>query len=262
MRWLLACICCVCLLTAARAEPKKKLLLVGQSPDGVHPAATHEYLPGVLILEKLLKDVPGLEITVVKADGPWKDGPELIERADGVVLFVAEGAKWIQADPKRHEALAKVAKRGGGLAGLHWAIGTGDAAPIPAFLKLFGGCHGGPDRKYKVVEAQAEPADHPIATGIKPFAIKDEFYYKLKMAEGVKPVLRVPIDGEKETVAFAFERPDGGRSFGYSALHFHDTWKHPEVRRLVAQSVLWSLKLPIPKDGLPVDVKEEDLKLK
>ena len=38
------------------------------------------------------------------------------------------------------------------------------------------------------------------------------------------------------------------RSFGFSGLHFHDNWRLPEYRRLVAQGVLWSLKLPIPAD--------------
>jgi type 1 glutamine amidotransferase len=266
-RVFLGLLCLLALTAPVHAEAKKKLLLIGQSPDGVHPAATHEYLPGVRILEKCLKDVPQLEITVVKADDPWKEGPELIERSDGVMLFVAEGAKWIQADPKRHEALAKVAARGGGLSGLHWAVGTRDPKPIADFVKLFGGCHGGPDRKYQVVEAQAEIADpkHAIAAGIKDFKIKEEFYYRLKFAQpadSVKPVLRVPIDGAKETVSWAWERPDGGRSFGYTGLHFHDNWKLTEVRRLVAQGVLWSMKLPIPKEGLAVQVTDEDLKLK
>jgi hypothetical protein len=74
----------------------------------------------------------------------------------------------------------------------------------------------------------------------------------------VKPLLRVPIDGKDQTVAWAWERPDGGRSFGFSGLHFHDNWKLPEYRRLVAQGVLWTLKLPVPKDGLAVDVRGDD----
>jgi type 1 glutamine amidotransferase len=249
---------------STHAEAIKRLLLIGQSPDGVHPATTHEYLPGVRVLENCLKDVPGLEITVVKADGLWKEGPELIERADGVVLFVAEGAKWLEADPKRYEAMSKMADRGGGLVALHWAIGSREAQPIAGFVKLFGGCHGGPDRKYKVVETEAEIADPklPIVTGVKNFKTKDEFYYRLKFAQpadNIKPVVRVSIDGAKEIVAWAWERPDGGRSFGYSGLHFHDNWKLPEVRRMVAQGVLWTVKLPIPKDGLPVQMKDEDV---
>ncbi len=261
-QWLLPFVLMPFLAVPALAEPKKKVLLVGQGPDGVHPAGTHEYAEAMTVLQKLLKGVPELEITTEKADGVWKNGPELIERADVVVLYVSEGAKWFQADPARHKALASLAKRGGGLVVLHWGMGTRDAEPIADFVKLFGGCHGGPDRKYIVVETQLEVADnkHPIATGIKDFRVKDEFYYRLKFAQpqdAVKPVLRVTINGEKETVAWAWERPDGGRSFGFSGLHFHENWRLAEYRRLIGQAILWAAKLPIPKEGLAVEEKQD-----
>jgi type 1 glutamine amidotransferase len=251
---------------AADREAPKKLLLVGQGPDG-HPPQTHEYMAGLKVLAKCLKRVPGVEVTVVRADGAWKEGPELLARADGVVLYLAEGAKWAGADPKRKAALEQVAARKGGLVVLHWAMGAREAGPVAEFVRLFGGCHGGPDRKYKVLETEAKVADatHPVSTGVKDFRVRDEFYYRLKFvkpAGAAKPLLRVTIDGQPETVAWAWERPDGGRSFGFSGLHFHDNWKLEPYRRLVAQGVLWSLGLPVPKEGLPVDVGEEDLKLR
>jgi type 1 glutamine amidotransferase len=259
------------LLALAMAAPAfgaapKKLLLVGQGPDG-HPPQTHEYMAGVRIVEKLLKPVKDVECTVVKADGAWKEGPELIERADAVVLFVSEGAKWLQLEPTRIEALQKLAKRGGGIVVLHWAMGCKDAKYIEPFVALAGGCHGGPDRKRGVFDTDVELADakHPVLSGIQPFTIKEEFYYALKLAkpaERIKPLLRATIDGKQEMVCWAFERPDDGRSFGFSGLHFHDHWRRPDYRRLVAQGVLWTLKLDIPEKGLPVEVAEEDLKLK
>ena len=260
-------LCCWFSGGPARADgaPSMKLLLVGSGPDG-HPPQSHEYMAGLKILAKCLRIAPGLEITTVRADEPWKDGPELLARADGVVLFLSEGARWINHDPKRREALEQMAARGGGIVVLHWAMGTRDAKNIDACLKLLGGCHGGPDRKYKELETDAAIADrkHPITTGIKDFRVKDEFYYRLKFVKaerGVHPLLRVTIDGQPETVAWSWERPDGGRSFGFSGLHFHDNWRLPAYRRLVAQGVLWTLKKPIPKDGLAVEVAEEDLKL-
>src|SRR5262249_44662812 len=153
-------------------------------------------------------------VTITRADEPWADGDKLLRQADGVVIFLAEGARWAQMDPRRQEALAKLAARGGGIVGLHWGIGTKDAKPIERVLKVLGGCHGGPDRKYQVVEVETQVADprHPIAAGIDPFKVRDEFYYRLKFvkSEGtVRPVLRVPIDGRPETVAWSWERPDG-----------------------------------------------------
>jgi hypothetical protein len=244
------------------AEAPKRLLLIGQGPDG-HPATTHEYMAGLKVLAKCLKPVKDIELTTVRADDPWKEGPELIGRSDGVVIFLAEGARWLSADPKRQEALEKLAARGAAVVVLHWGMGTKDAKNIDAALKLFGGCHGGPDRKYAVVEVEARPADdkHPVLTGVGKFRVKDEFYYELKFVKpegSAKPLLRVPIDGKEQTVAWAWERPDGGRSFGFSGLHFHDNWKLTEYRRLVAQGVLWALKLPVPKDGLAVEVGEGD----
>lgn len=267
MRSLLILVTVLGLYPAADAAAPKKLLLVGCPPDG-HPPMTHEYMAGLGILRKCLADVPGLDIIVVNAVGPWREGPELIDRADGVVLFVSEGARWLHDDPKRLDALKAVAKRKGGLAVLHWGMGTKDAKNIDGFLALFGACHGGPDRKYAVVEAEIALADkgHPVGRGIpEKFRVKEEFYYRLKVvkpADSVKPVLRAAIDGKDEMVAWAWQRPDGGRSFGFSGLHFHDNWRREEYRRLVAQGVLWSLYLPVPEKGLAVKVTDDDLKVK
>jgi type 1 glutamine amidotransferase len=234
-------------IAAPLAAGEKNHLLVGQSPDG-HPPGTHEYMAGVEQVARLLAPAKGLKTRVVKADEPWPEGPELLRGADGVVIFLSEGARWATADPRRYEALAQLAARGGGLAAIHWALGTRAAEPIEAYLKLFGGCHGGPDRKYKVVEAVVRPAEpaHPIAAGIAPFTVREEFYYRLKFvraAPPIVPVLQVAIDGRQETVAWAWQRGDGGRSFGFSGLHFHDNWQRPEYPKLVKQAILWTLKL-------------------
>ncbi len=246
------------------AGPPKTLLLVGQGPDG-HPPTTHEYVAGLKILKRCLEPVSDLKITMVRADEPWKEGPKLLEGADGVVLYLSEGAKWMQTDPKRLESLQKLARRGGAIVGLHWAMGTKDAKYVDGCLNLLGGCHGGPDRKYAVLETGVEPnAMHPIASGIAAFRIKDEFYYRLKFTQAGKitPVMQARIDGNEETVAWAWERPDGGRSFGFSGLHFHANWRTPEYRRLVCQGVLWTMKMPIPKSGLAVEVPDAEFKLK
>jgi hypothetical protein len=249
----------------ADEPPPKRLLLLGQGPDG-HPGATHEYLAGQKILAQCLEQSPGLTVEVVRADEPWTEGPELLAKADGAVLFLTEGAKWVQNDPRRLDAFARLAARGGALAGLHWGIGTKDEAPIENYLKLLGGCHGGLDRRFVVVDETLTPAEpkHPITTGLEPLRVHDEFYFRLKLASGkhpVQPLVTVPIEGRDETVAWAWDRPDGGRSFGFSGLHFHENWRHMFYRRLVVQGVLWSLHLPIPAEGAKVDINERDLEL-
>ncbi|HEV3204599.1 MAG TPA: ThuA domain-containing protein, partial [Gemmataceae bacterium] len=200
-------------------------------------------------------------------DEPWKDGAKIVDKADGLVLFLAEGAKWSQQDAKRAEALAKLAARGGGIVALHWAIGTKDPQPVQPFLQLLGGCHGGPDRKYKVLETVVQVADrkHPVTTEIEHFKVRDEFYYQLKFIKpegSIKPLLKVTIEDRPQTVAWSWERPDGGRSFGFSGLHYHENWGLPEYRRLVAQGVLWTMKIQVPDKGLNVILPKEDLPIK
>jgi type 1 glutamine amidotransferase len=248
------------------AAPRpKRLLLLGQGPDG-HAPRTHEFLAGLNLLKKCLDRVDGVESTVLNAGEPWPDGPERLDKTDGVVIFLAEGAKWIHQDQARLAALKRLAARQGGFTGLHWGIGARNEKHVADYLALLGGCHGGPDRKYKVVEVRTEIAapKHPILSAVESVAIEDEFYYRLKFAKPpteVIPLLRVPIDGESHPVAWAWERPGGGRSFGFSGLHFHRNWQHDPYRRLVAQGIVWTLNLPIPTAGLNVEIEPEDLRL-
>ena len=248
-RIFLAFACAGLLGSPALAGPKK-LLLLYQGPDG-HPKETHEYELGLKLLHKLLDKTPGLDVTLARADEPWREGPELLAKADGAVLFLSEGARWLSNDPQRLAAFRELAKRGGGLVALHWAMGTKDAKNIDAFVGLFGACHGGPDRKYKVLSAPAHVVDrfHPVARGLNHFKARDEFYYNLKhraTSAELLPILQVEIDGKLEMVSWAWQRPDGGRAFGFSGLHFHENWQVPEYRRLVTQRVLWTMRHPVP----------------
>lgn len=254
LRYQLLILFLLLLAQPASAQARKRLMLLAQGPDG-HPPKTHEYLQGQRILKEMLDGFRELEVSLVHADEPWREGPDLLAKVDGAVLFLSEGARWLHQDPKRLTAFQALAQRKGGLAVLHWAMGTKEAKNIDSFVALFGACHGGPDRKYKVLAAKAtlpEP-DHPVVRGLKAFPVRDEFYYDLKRVKpstGVVPVIKVEIDGAQEMVAWAFHRPDGGRSFGFSGLHFHENWGMPEYRRLVLQGVLWTMGVETAKSGV------------
>jgi hypothetical protein len=247
--------------SAACADAPKEVLLLGAKRD--HPKGRHQYMAGLRVLAKCLEGVPGVKTQVIAADEPWPQGPELLKKADGVVLYLGEGAKWIQASPQRLSAIQDLARRRGGIVALHWAAGAQDAKYIEPFRGLVGGCHGGPDRRYVVMEGDLRVADrgHPITQGVTDLRVKDEFYFRLKFAKQGKlqPILQVPIEGNLETVAWAYERPDGGRSFGFSGADPHENWRQVAYRRLAAQAVLWTLKLPVPPGGLAVRVSADDL---
>ena len=150
--------------------------------------------------------------------------------------------------------------RGGGLVVLHWAMGTREAQPIDDFLQLFGGCHGGPDRKYQVRGNRGQGRRRRSIPSPPASRLQDQgrvlLPAQVRQAGRQRPAgaagqHRWP-DGNR---GLAWERPDGGRSFGFCGLHFHDNWGRAEYRRLVAQGVLWTMKLEIPKEGLAVEVK-------
>ncbi len=248
---------------AHSAEPAvKRVLLVGQGPDG-HPPGTHAFMPGLEVLLRCLERQPGLAVRLVNGDEPWSDGPELLAQCDAVVFYLSQGAQWFRAAPARLAALRELAERKGGLVAIHWAVGAKDAEHIDDCLRLLGGCHGGPDRKYTktTTELRMAEAALPITRGIRDFTVYDEFYYQLKFVSpsgSVQPVLQATLDGNAETVCWAWSRPDGGRSFGFSGAHFHGNWQLREYRRLIVQAVLWSLDAPIPSDGVDVELRPGD----
>ena len=252
-------------MTALGAD-KKKLLIIGQGSDG-HPPGTHEFMAGARIVQALLAGRDDLDLAVAKADEPWADGPAMLDAADGAVLLVTQGAQFMQKTPERFAAFQRLAKRKGALVALHWSVGAKDAQYIDGQLKLLGRTRRGPQRKYQILETGLTriAPKHSVLAGIPDFRIKDEFNYRLelqpKSAPGFHPLLSAKIDGSDETVAWAWERPDGGRSFGYVGFHFHSTWERPEYRRLVANAILWTLGREVPAAGAPVEVPAETLKL-
>src|SRR3989454_5782212 len=100
-------------VSAADSKPKR-LLIVGQGPDG-HPPTTHEFMAGARVTAELLKPYKDLQAKVVNADEPWTDGPKLVDQADGIVMCVTQGAQWMQTDAQRHAALKRLAARGGAI---------------------------------------------------------------------------------------------------------------------------------------------------
>src|SRR5947208_14180905 len=56
--------------------------------------------------------------------------------------------------------------------------------------------------------------------------------------------------GKKQVMAWAYERPDGGRGFGFTGLHKHSNLGDDNMRTLLLNAVAWVAKLPVPADGI------------
>lgn len=244
------------------AADSKKLLIVGQGPDG-HPPTTHEFMAGANVLAELLKPFPGIKTTVVDASEPWAGGDKLIDDADGLAMFISEGSRWMQTDAARYAAIKRLAARGGAIIAIHWSVGAKDAQYIQGQLDLLGATRGGEQRKCQKLEVELKKPDpaHPILRGIPDMKVYDEFYYALDQKPGIHPLITANIDGKDETAVWSWDRPDSGRSFGFVMLHYHSNWQRADYRRMVVQGVLWSLKQDIPNEGVNVDVDSKKLEL-
>jgi hypothetical protein len=65
--------------------------------------------------------------------------------------------------------------------------------------------------------------------------------------------------GDTQHVGWAFERPNGGRGFGFTGGHFHKNWGLENQRRVVLNAILWTAQLEVPANGVQSSVTEEQL---
>ena len=56
--------------------------------------------------------------------------------------------------------------------------------------------------------------------------------------------------GEVQHMAWATEREDGGRGFGFTGAHFHWNWADPNFRKLVLNAIAWCAKAEVPVEGV------------
>ena len=62
--------------------------------------------------------------------------------------------------------------------------------------------------------------------------------------------------GLPQHVAWAFDRPDGGRGFGFTGLHNHLNWRNPNFRKVSLNAVLWLAKAEVPAGGVNCSVDD------
>jgi hypothetical protein len=65
--------------------------------------------------------------------------------------------------------------------------------------------------------------------------------------------------GSREALAWAYERPDGGRGFGCTGAHFHRNWGDDNFRRLMLNALAWTAGLDVPADGVASTLTADEL---
>jgi type 1 glutamine amidotransferase len=254
------------------ADGRKKIVMVAGRPS--HGAGAHEFNAGTRLLEKCLDGTPG--VVAASYYNGWPADPTAFDNADTILLYMDGGSGHPVIQRNRLAEINELMKRGVGLCCAHYAVEVPKEKGGPDLTEWIGGYY---ETGYSInphwdAKFAALP-EHPVTRGVEPFTINDEWYYNIRFPESgerVKPLLvATPPDatrrteaakshpGREEIVAWAVERPDGGRGFGFTGGHNHVNWGNDQFRKLILNALLWTAKADVPPDGVKSSVTAEEL---
>lgn len=280
-------------LTVQGAD-KHVLLIAGKKSHG---PGDHEFRAGCLLLQKCLAGVPGLKVDVQTNDWPTSDAA--FDGVDAVIIYSDGGASHPTAKEGRMKLIDNLVSKGVGVGCMHFAVEVPKGTLGEAMWRWIGGYyedHYSVNPMW-VPNCKSFP-NHPISRGVKPFALLDEWYFNMRWAEGgpsdasldgahrgkpigVTSILTdrpsdkvrkgpyvypagpydhiVAASGREETMMWAFERPNGGRGFGFTGGHKHVNWSNDNYRKVVLNAILWAAHMEVPERGVESVVKPEEL---
>jgi type 1 glutamine amidotransferase len=268
----------------------KKVLLVAGRPS--HPPGMHEFRAGMLLFEKCLAEVPGVQVRVASNGWPTRvvgdlvvDDPAPFEGVDAVVIYADGGGGHPAIQGQRTRWFDALAKKGVGLGFVHFGVEVPKGDPGAAMHRWVGGYY---EHLFSVNPMWkpefATLPEHPVTRGVKPFATHDEWYFNMRWVpgeKGVTPILvATPSDkvrngpyvypqgpyehiqaakGRAETMMWVHERENGGRGFGFTGGHTHKNWTDPNQRRVLLNAVVWIAGMDVPANGIQSSPTDADL---
>ena len=278
-------------LASVQAEEKKNVLMIAGRPS--HGPGEHEHNAGIQLLAAGLQQGAADRVTVtVSLGGKWPSDDD-VAKADTIVIY-SDGGGGHPALPHLDQ-LAKKMAAGCGFVCLHYAVEpayekagwlSADGQPVsvaPPGRSSTG--KGAKEFKDWLADFKSLP-NHPVSRGVKPFATVDEWYFNMRFRdglEGVTPILaalapentmkrgmgthngnpdvqKLVLEEKKpQVVAWAVERKDGGRGFGFTGGHFHKGWANDNQRTLVLNAIAWTAKAEVPTAGIATKFTDEQL---
>jgi len=255
----------------AKAGQKKIVFIAGHPSHGF---GQHEHRAGCLLLANdLNENVPQVHAVVV--DNGFPKNPHILDDADCVVVFADGGAGHpLMAHLEEFDALMK---KGVGLVCIHYATEVPAGKGGERMEEWTGGYF---EPSWSVnphwTAHYKQLPKHEVTQGVKPFTTNDEWYYHMRFLGGTNDVTPILTDlppkssldradgpyggnkyvraaianGEPQTMAWARQRPDGGRGFGVTGAHFHWNWGNDNFRKLVLNAIVWAAHVPVPENGV------------
>jgi len=279
--------------TARGADSPKRLILVAGKPS--HPPRMHEFNAGVQLLARCLNDVPQVKTEVVL--NGWPEHESIFEDANAIVFYMDGGAghELVKENGRRLKLAENWVKRGVGIGCMHYGVEVVSDQAGAQFKRWIGGHYEHMFSCNPIWEPRfTDFPEHPITRGVKPFEIKDEWYFNMRFVDDLpgnksatagdlkfQPILvAAPSDavrngpyvypagpyphiqearGRPEAMMWAVERPDGGRGFGFTGGHFHDNWGNDQFRKAILNAFLWIAGAKVPANGVESKVSPDDL---
>jgi hypothetical protein len=281
------------LVSSVDAQDAKHVLVIAGKPS--HPPRMHEFNAGVQLLAKSVQDRKDLKLDY--ALNGWPKDEAILDQVDAIVFYMDGGAghEVVQENGRRMQLVQKLADKGVGLGFMHYAVEIVPDQAGKEFKRWIGGHYEHMFSCNPIWEPSfAQFVQHPITRGVKPFAIKDEWYFNMRFVSDIPgnettktdalaftPILVAsPSDdvrdgpyvypagpythiesnqGRAEAMMWAVERANGGRGFGFTGGHFHDNWGNDSFRKVVLNAMLWIAKGEVPADGIESVVTPEQL---
>jgi putative membrane-bound dehydrogenase-like protein len=269
---------------AKTPDGKPLIVLIAGKPS--HGPGEHEHNAGVQLLAKCLGQGASNVSVKVHLNAEWPDDTELAQ-ADTVAIYSDGGGGHPMLKQDHLASLRKEMDRGCGFVCLHYAVEFPSDKGGPEALDWMGGFF---EANWSVnphwTATYNSYPKHPVANGVKPFTSNDEWYFHMRFRSDEKgtlthilqdippestmsrkdgphegnPTVRAEVAAKKpQTMAWAFERPNGGRGFGFTGGHFHKGWANDDQRKLVLNALLWTAKVEVPAKGVESAVTAEDL---
>lgn len=265
---------------SALAEPARILLIAGRPSHG---PGDHEFRAGMLLIHQTMAAVPGVQ-TMVASNG-WPSNPSAFEGVSAVAMYADGGAGHPAIQEERMQFIHGLARQGVGLGFMHYGVEVPKGDPGAAMQEWIGGYY---EHAYSCNPMWTPEftvfANHPIGRGVRPFSIRDEWYFNMRFREDMKGVVPIligrPSDavrdgpyvwpqgpyphiqaakGRDEVMMWAREREDGGRGFGFTGGHFHRNWGQPDFRKVILNALLWIAKVEVPENGVETELDAQAL---
>jgi len=264
------------------SQNRKKIVLVAGKQS--HGPGDHEFNAGVQLLDKCLKNEKSV-LSTFYLNG-WPADESAFDNADAILFYMDGGANHPVIQGDRISIIDKLAEKGVGLGFAHYAVEVPAGKAGEAFKRWIGGHY---EHQFSVnpmwaPEYKSFP-EHPVARGVKPFSVTDEWYFNMRWQEDTKTLTHILVDkpsddvrdgpyvhprgpydhikeagGRPETMMWTFERANGGRGFGFTGGHKHKNWGDDSFRKVVLNALVWIAKAEVPSNGVESSLSEEDLK--